>query len=140
VEALRALEHEFPDSFSLELLGYLPHRESVQLLQSADLLVLLIPDLPNNRGILTGKLFEYLGTGRPVWGFGPETDGDAQLLLLENRAGSLFDPTDDGCQRAAQALQKALDEPGTGATDPSAYTRAALAQKLLHWMHGTPHS
>jgi glycosyltransferase involved in cell wall biosynthesis len=140
VDALRALEHEFPNAFRLELLGYLPHRESVQLLQSADLLVLLIPDLPNNRGILTGKLFEYLGTGRPVWGFGPETDGDAQLLLLENRAGSLFDPTDDGCQRAAQALQKALDEPGTGAADPSAYTRAALAQKLLHWMHGTPHS
>jgi hypothetical protein len=59
------------------------------------------------------------------------------LLLLENRAGSLFDPTEDGCQRAAQALQKALDEPGTGAADPSAYTRAALAQKLLNWMQTT---
>lgn len=137
VDALRALELEFPDDFRLELMGYLPHRESVQLLQSADLLVLLIPDLPNNRGILTGKLFEYLGTGRPVWGFGPETDGDAQQLLLENRAGSLFDPTDDGCQRAAQALQKALDNPGTGAADSSTYTRAALAQKLLNWMQST---
>ncbi len=49
--------------------------------------MLLIPDLPNNKGILTGKIFEYLGSGRPIWGFGP-TDGDAQDILLQSQAGS----------------------------------------------------
>lgn len=138
VEALRALETEFPDSFRLELLGYLPHRESVHVLQTADLLVLLIPDLPNNRGILTGKLFEYLGTGRPIWGFGPTQDGDAQQLIQESEAGSLFDPDKPGRLSASVALQKALDTPGTGAANPSAYTRAALALKLLLWMLTPP--
>jgi glycosyltransferase involved in cell wall biosynthesis len=140
VEALRALETEFPDSFRLELLGYLPHRESVHVLQTADLLVLLIPDLPNNRGILTGKLFEYLGTGRPIWGFGPTQDGDAQQLIQESEAGSLFDPDKPGRLSASVALQKALDTPGTGAANPSAYTRAALALKLLLWMLTPPRS
>jgi glycosyltransferase involved in cell wall biosynthesis len=138
VEALRALETEFPDSFRLELLGYLPHRESVHVLQTADLLVLLIPDLPNNRGILTGKLFEYLGTGRPIWGFGPATDGDAQRLIQENQAGSLFDPDEPGRLSASVALQKALEAPGTGAANPSAYTRSALAMQLLNWMRTPP--
>jgi hypothetical protein len=140
VDALRALEAEFPGSFQLDLLGYLPHRESVQALQTADLLVLLIPDLPNNRGILTGKLFEYLGTGRPIWGFGPTLDGDAHRLIQDNQAGSLFDPTEKGCLHASIALQKALDSPGTGASNPSTYTRSALAMELLNWMRTSPRS
>jgi glycosyltransferase involved in cell wall biosynthesis len=140
VDALRALEAEFPGSFQLDLLGYLPHRESVQALQTADLLVLLIPDLTNNRGILTGKLFEYLGTGRPIWGFGPTLDGDAHRLIQDNQAGSLFDPTEKGCLHASIALQKALDSPGTGASNPSTYTRSALAMELLNWMRTSPRS
>ncbi len=41
------------------------------------------------RGILTGKLYEYLASGRPVLALGPP-DGDAARLLDETGGGRLF--------------------------------------------------
>jgi hypothetical protein len=91
---------------------------------------LLIPDLPNNKGILTGKLFEYLGSGRPIWGFGP-VDGDAQEILTQSHAGSLFE---DSVEEACQTLE-ALDEPLPRmellTEAKAAYTRMGLAEKLV---------
>ena len=53
-------------------------------------LLLLIPDVPNNEGILTGKLFEYLASRRPVIAIGP-VNGKASDILKECRAGKMFD-------------------------------------------------
>ena len=55
--------------------------------------------LPINRvfsakGIVTGKLFEYLATGNPVLGIGP-VDGDAAAILRDTAAGEMID-FDDG--------------------------------------------
>ena len=102
--------------------------ESVALLQSADTLLLMIPDLPNNKGILTGKLFEYLGSGRPVWGFGP-TEGDANLILQSCRAGELFEDP----QAAALALAQWPSE-GAGTEARRRYTRLGLAQELSTYL------
>jgi glycosyltransferase involved in cell wall biosynthesis len=104
--------------------GYLPHTESVALLQGADALLLLIPELPNNRGILTGKLFEYLGSGRPIWGFGP-VGGDADRILRQAEAGALYEDAHD----AAAAL---AEWPATGASPEARrrYTRLGIAQEL----------
>ena len=51
------------------------------------MLLLLINDTPNAKGILTGKLFEYLASGRPILCIGPE-DGDAARILNETKAGT----------------------------------------------------
>jgi hypothetical protein len=40
----------------------------------------------NNRGILTGKVFEYLTANRPILAIGPE-DGDLATILAETNAG-----------------------------------------------------
>jgi len=94
------------------------------LLQSADALLLLIPDLPNNRGILTGKLFEYLGSGRPVWGFGP-VDGDANAILKQTQAGALY----EDAQAAAEDLAQ-WPEQGADLEARTRYTRLGLAREL----------
>lgn len=121
------LQEEFPQ-FHTEFLGYLPHKSSVAVLQEADALLLLIPDLPNNQGILTGKLFEYLGSGRPIWGFGP-LNGDAQEILHGCQAGTLF----DSATEASQCLMRWMDEGPTGASleARNAYTRKGLASQLM---------
>jgi glycosyltransferase involved in cell wall biosynthesis len=61
--------------------GYLPHRRSVELLRSADLLFLPMQNLPPGRRatIVPGKTYEYLGSGRPVLAAVP--DGDAHDLI-----------------------------------------------------------
>ncbi len=135
VDAFQKIQKEYPTQFSVEDHGYLPHKESVHLMQTADALLLLIPDIHGNEGILTGKLFEYIGTGRPVWGFGPE-HGDAAALLRENRAGELFYPTEDGELQAAELLEKWITsaEIVYGAKNPQAYTRQSLTHQLIQWM------
>jgi glycosyltransferase involved in cell wall biosynthesis len=50
----------------VRLTAHLPHRECLRRTAGADLLLLLIPDWLGSALIVTGKLFEYLRSGRPV--------------------------------------------------------------------------
>ncbi len=69
--------------------GHVNHHEAVAKMQEADMLLLVIPDIAQNEGIITGKLFEYLAASRPVLGIGPK-NGDAAELLKKTKAGEMF--------------------------------------------------
>lgn len=70
----------------LSRIEYVPHQDVMHEIQKSQVLLLLINNTPNAKGILTGKLFEYLGSGRPVLSIGPE-DGDAAAVLRDSEAG-----------------------------------------------------
>jgi glycosyltransferase involved in cell wall biosynthesis len=55
----------------------------------ADALLLVIPDIPDNLGILTGKLFEYLASQKPILAIGPN-GGEALEIVEECAAGKGF--------------------------------------------------
>lgn len=78
---------------SVENLGYLSHSESNFEMQNADLL--LITNFPNesSRGIIPGKLFEYLATGNSIISFGPK-DADVAKILEKTNAGKHFSYTE----------------------------------------------
>ncbi len=76
-----------------EFIGHVPHAEAVGYMRSSSVLLLFIPDVDHAEGILTGKLFEYLGSRVPVVGNGP-VNGDAAAILKETGAGLLFDRMD----------------------------------------------
>jgi lactate dehydrogenase-like 2-hydroxyacid dehydrogenase len=78
----------------INVIPYLPHRELITRIVNSDILLLVIPDTPDNKGILTGKIFEYLATGNFILGLGPE-DSDAAQLLAETNAGVMFSYADD---------------------------------------------
>jgi glycosyltransferase involved in cell wall biosynthesis len=69
-----------------ELVPYIPHDEVLKTQRSSQVLLLLINNTPNAKGILTGKLFEYLAAGRPILCIGPE-DGDAARVIKETQTG-----------------------------------------------------
>lgn len=71
-------------------IDYLSHHDAIRKQQSSQVLLLLINNSANAKGILTGKFFEYLASGRPVLGVGPE-DGDAADMLRDTGAGSMCD-------------------------------------------------
>ncbi len=73
--------------------GHVDHGMAVQQMAAADLLLLIIPDVLHNEGILTGKLFEYLASRRPILGFGP-AEGDAANIIRRCQGGRLFDYRD----------------------------------------------
>jgi glycosyltransferase involved in cell wall biosynthesis len=68
---------------------YIPHNEVSAVHRASTLLLLLLmPDSePRAKGLLTGKLFEYLASGRPILCIGPE-DGDAAKIINETNAGT----------------------------------------------------
>jgi len=69
--------------------SHVEHNEAVKRMQMADMLLLVIPDIAQNEGIITGKLFEYLAASRPVLGIGP-LQGDAAKVLRETSTGKMF--------------------------------------------------
>jgi hypothetical protein len=71
-------------------IDYLPHAEAILKQQSSQLLLLIINRSANAKGILTGKFFEYLASGRPILGVGP-SDGDAADILNRCEAGKMVD-------------------------------------------------
>ena len=73
----------------LEYVGYVSHKQSIGYLYEAHVLLLLIPEVQENKGILTGKFFEYLATGRPILAIGP-TDGDVARILQDTGAGFMI--------------------------------------------------
>ena len=69
--------------------SYVPHNQVAKIHRAATmLLLLLMPDSePRAKGLLTGKIFEYLASGRPILCIGPE-DGDAAEIINEAHAGT----------------------------------------------------
>ncbi|MCB0667530.1 MAG: glycosyltransferase, partial [Saprospiraceae bacterium] len=68
---------------------YIAHNEVTSLMIHADMLLLLIPR-ENSKGILTGKLFEYLAAGNFIMGIGDE-EGVAASVLKKCKAGTMID-------------------------------------------------
>lgn len=85
---------------NLVKISYLSHSEAIAKQQSSQLLLLLINQSGNAKGILTGKFFEYLAAKRPILAIGP-TDGDAAAVLNETGAGKMVDFNDKiNCRKA----------------------------------------
>ena len=74
--------------------GYVPHRDSIALLRSADLLFLPMHNLPpgTRATIVPGKTYEYIGSGRPILAAVP--DGDARDILTSLEQAHLCRPDD----------------------------------------------
>ena len=71
--------------------------------------LLIIPEIHDNKGILTGKLFDYLGTGKPILGIGP-VDGEAAEIVYQCQAGGFFDYHDgEGIYTYLMALIKGYE-------------------------------
>jgi hypothetical protein len=100
----------------------------------SDLLLLIIPSIAGNKGIVTGKIFEYIASRRPVLGIGP-TDGDAAEVLSGTQRGRMFDYHDVGgiqdfiCTDLSryQNMEKNL---------VYQYSRPALTEKLVNFISG----
>src|SRR5712692_5977552 len=91
-------DREFMESLGLadrvELIEYVPRRESLRLQRDSDALLLLIPEAGGRgRGVLSGKVFEYLAAERPVLAVVPP-DGAAAQLIRDTGAGIVAGPDD----------------------------------------------
>ncbi len=88
VSAIESLRKYGMENY-LTRIDYLPHQQVIAEQQNAAVLLLLINNTPNAKLILTGKLFEYLASKRPIVCIGPQ-DGDAATIIRETECGNVF--------------------------------------------------
>ena len=85
----------------LELIPYASHRRALELQRSSDALLLLIPEAGGRgRGVLSGKVFEYLAAERPILAVVPP-QGAAADLIREIGNGIVAPPEDVNAIRDA---------------------------------------
>lgn len=71
---------------SIEVVGYMPHSESIRQLLLSDALLLVVDVTSDSAEIVPGKVYEYIGTGKPVIAVAPEHGAIADLIA-ETSAG-----------------------------------------------------
>jgi glycosyltransferase involved in cell wall biosynthesis len=94
----RSSDREWAETRSLgdrlELIPYAARRRSLELQRDSEALLLLIPDAGGRgKGVLSGKVFEYLAAERPILAVVPP-DGAAASLIREAGAGVVVAPDD----------------------------------------------
>ena len=83
IQDLKVFVHEI-----IERIPYLDHKDVSKYQASSQVLLLSINEVPSAKGIITGKIFEYLQAKRPILAIGPE-DGDAAMILKNANAGTI---------------------------------------------------
>ena len=83
------------------LIDHVPRRRSLELQRESEALLLLIPEAGGRgRGVLSGKVFEYIAAQRPILALVPP-DGAAARLLRDTGVGVVVAPEDvDGIREA----------------------------------------
>lgn len=131
----KTVELKFRETgIEVELVGYVDHPKSIEYLFRSDLLLLVIPKVKNNRGIITGKFFEYLASQKPILAIGP-VGGDLDRMIQETKCGKLFDYADD--EGISRFVTENLESKISGIeTDNSArYSRRQLTAKIAELLN-----
>ncbi len=74
-------------------IGYVPHNDAIKYMIASNYLLLVVPNTNNNRGIITGKVFEYLRSKTPIICIAP-TDSDVAEIIHETHGGFIFNYDD----------------------------------------------
>jgi glycosyltransferase involved in cell wall biosynthesis len=118
-----------------------PHDAAVAAMRSAGVLLLTVEAWSYAAGVVPGKTYEYLASGRPTLGLGPP-EGDAAFVLRDAGGGTMHAPGDvDGVAAVLRehACAWAAGTPRTGArADALApYARPAQAGALADVVRAT---
>jgi glycosyltransferase involved in cell wall biosynthesis len=130
----RSTDREWAESLGLgdrlELVDYLPRGEALRVQRDSEALLLLIPDAGGRgRGVLSGKVFEYIAAGRPILAVVPP-DGAAAELIRETGAGVVVAPDDvDGIREALVALHSRFANGGLPSVELAKRDEARLSRR-----------
>ncbi len=120
---------------NIEFISYVDHTTAVKYMLETSALLLIIPDHQSSRSIITGKIFEYIASDKPVICLGP-VDGDAAEILNETGHGITFDYNDSkGISEYLTALNS--DNSIKGKSSSKDYSRTELTKKVVSILEGT---
>ncbi len=74
----------------VEFITSVPHNESIEIQRKSQLLLLIGNNSGNVKGILTGKVFEYLGAKRPIFCIG-QKESNLEAVINKTQSGYFID-------------------------------------------------
>lgn len=115
-------------------IDYVPHEEVKQYQQKSQVLLLAVNNVPSAKGIVTGKIFEYLQAQRPVLAIAP-TKGDLAVILEKSKAGFVVDFNE--VDKLTEILvdlhqQYSLEKLNVNSVGVEQYHRKALTEQLAN--------
>jgi glycosyltransferase involved in cell wall biosynthesis len=111
LESVRPLASRYNVEHLVEVHEPVPYKESLKMQTEADVLLLLLWTDPTERGVYTGKLFEYMGARRPILAVGGVGSVAADLI----RARRVGFALDEAAEIAAQLKEWIAQKELTGA-------------------------
>lgn len=121
-------------STSIEKIGYVPHGKSIEYLMLSDALLLIVDESKESEAIVPGKVYEYVGVGRPIIAIAPPQSAIA-ALMKETNAGDVAHQTE--IDKTAEIFLKLIEGKKKGKMyyNPNndiikSYERRSSAEKL----------
>jgi len=112
---------------------HLTHKKGIMELAKSQILLLPINNTPNARGILPGKMYEYMAVKRPIIAIGP-VNSDCAQILSETNSGVAIDFNDSERMKKVLKNYFILFREGKLNTRPSSlekYSRKNLTKKFM---------
>ena len=89
----------------LDLMPYVPRRRSLALQRDSEVLLLLMPDVPERgAGVIAAKVFEYLAAERPILAAVPVEGATAELVRQAAVSEVVAPDDDEAIERALRSL------------------------------------
>ena len=126
-ESTQAQIIRFAKNKTVEFIDYAPHNEAINYMINSSLLLLLIPELTDNKLIITGKLFEYIASQKPILCIGP-TDGEAAGIISKLNNGNSFNYSDK--ESICRFIDDKINNPDFKCGNISEFSRRNLTNKL----------
>ncbi len=121
--------------------GNIPHQELMKQYGASSLLLIVLTGYKDAEGYMPGKLFEYIATGLPILGIGPE-GGDAAALLRESGGGVMIDGSRKDEIKKELSLRfnewQQNQSPVVKKSSAAAYSRKAITQQLINLLQVRP--
>lgn len=127
---LRELIAKFSVGDFVRMHGFVPYRQSIAAQRAADILLLLDWTDRRAEGVVTGKLFEYLASGRPILAIGTRKDSEAARIITDAGCGLALTRVDEIAAWLAQLLKSPRPAPAESRSI-DVYSRERQAQFLL---------
>lgn len=120
----------------LNLMGYLSHEDALSAQKRSQILLLVEIDTSETKGIIAGKLFEYMAAQRPILGIGPQ-DWEVGKIINETGTGVTFNY--DERANIKDILLQWFEEYRSGQLNVTAkgiekYSRRELTRKLAEYI------
>lgn len=116
--------------------GHVARDVAMEAQRNADLLLLLESPAPEARGVLTGKLFEYMATGVPILSLGSRKDSEIAQVLDQTGCGICAESNQTVIRQTVLNRISEIDAPWfqPNLQEILKYSREAQAGRLLEFM------